>query len=64
MKMAHNRLMNILPRSFCIPSSQLHLLNSIGHGTKTVEGVISLYRSIYVYMPIPAGEFGEVYKLT
>ena len=58
MEMAQKELMNILPQKFHIPSSKIRLLNSIGHGTKTVEAVISMCD----YMSIPAGEFGEVYK--
>ena len=58
MEMAQKELMNILPQKFHIPSSKVHLLNSIGHGTKTVEAVISMFD----YMSIPAGEFGEVYR--
>ena len=42
MELAQSELMNILPQKFHIPSSQIHLLNSIGHGTKTVEAVAVL----------------------
>ena len=61
MEMAQKELMDILPQKFHIPSSQIRLLNSIGHG-RTSEAVISpVPQSVTVYS-IPAGEFGEVYK--
>ena len=61
MEMAQKELMDILPQKFHIPSSQIRLLNSIGHG-RTSEAVISpVPQSVTVY-PIPVGEFGEVYK--
>ena len=45
MEMAQKELMHILPQKFHIPSSQICLLNSIGHG-RTSEAVISLYHTV------------------
>ena len=63
--MAQNELMNILPQKFHIPSSQIHLLNSIGHG-RTSKAVIFLcirswFTSFSLLWSISVGEFGEVY---
>ena len=59
MEMAQSELINRLPHKFHILSSQIHLLNSIGHG-RILEIVCTTECK---YMPcIPAGEFGEVYK--
>ena len=61
MEMAQSEL---LPQTFHIPSSQIKLLNSIGHG-RTSEAVIILYHKFMSFsLPcsIPAGEFSEVYK--
>ena len=66
MEKAQNELRALLPQKFHIPSSQLRLLNSIGHGTVTfkyhlTDWLCITYNSVCGYILSP-GEFGEVYK--
>ena len=55
MNVARKELKALIPQRLHIPSTQLRLLDSVGHGIDVFKVSVLLYNSL-------TGEFGEVYK--